>query len=1026
MACNKTRILQLIAVVFCLFLVFSLAPQNYTIVEDDNLNLSLHDQNSTWIESDVLDRADYSVYKSLGSYDGYNLFSLYEWDRNVGNTTNMVLIMDMDGNVIAKHALGEGGGAHFAAEFIDPNTVLVGSQQGAAIWHLENDTMDFLGFGGHHEYEYNPNSDTIFTFQRLGEVIGGTTYLFDTIMEYAMNGTLVWSWNVSDFISETWWCPYHDTWNGARDITHSNTIYYVADEDIIYYNSRNTNTFFKLNHTSKQVIWGLGEYGNFTLYDLQGNIRDELFYHAHAVEPVDDKTFIIFDNDYHNQTSSLNQKSRMLEITIDEDTMTANESWYYEAQSRYYSTGWGDADRLPNGNRLGAFGYPTTPVGGPSAALIEVTPDHEVVWQVNFQYLSNRLYGVYRMERFRFTPSLSSPEDIISENKTYSLSWDVWYNYRNKQDLPGNYTLYIDDVPEQYGTFTYYKYWKPSSISIDTGHLDIGLHNITLEVDDGYGNTKADSVSITVEPFHISRTGRTSIEKGQTTLLPTWSGFTSKMMFYNITLNGSLYEEMNWTGQDIILDPSLIDIGLHNVHFQLFNGSEIVFDDSFSLHVYPTEPPVITPFQPLELSIVWSDPLILSWNLSDASPYLWRLLVDGVQVNTSNWDNMTLTLEWNVPVYTDGFYNITLVAYDLAGQWAKSETNLTVNLPLYPHILSGPDDQVIAWGVEGISFEWETYNAETWILLRNGTQIGTGGVTSNVIDISITDWYGEGWLGGTYNLTLVVIKNSYESSHTFWLEIMTNPGDAYADSVVMERSESYLLGNNSLGPPDDKFAIIYLDYQNGYLTLDMGENEEVIDGTGDDLAIYASGGEYVVSVTNSLSDLFTYVGSGLGYQAFDLQTAEIDEARYVRVAYTIGEDVKLDAVEALNYNSPPLDTDSPLLIVNQDSYRVEKGTSVLLTWIAYDETPLKYDIYMNSQLVGTEIWNGSNIQYLFESTTVGMWNITIIAYDIFSNHAVSTIMVDVYSPNNFPVILIGGLMIGSVALTVVVIWIKKR
>ena len=54
-------------------------------------------------------------------------------------------------------------------------------------------------------------------------------------------------------------------------------------------------------------------------------------------------------------------------------------------------------------------------------------------------------------------------------------------------------------------------------------------------------------------------------------------------------------------------------------------------------------------------------------------------------------------------------------------------------------------------------------------------------------------------------------------------------GDEYADSVVFKSSMWYFHGENAMGAPDNKSAVIYFDYGNGFLTLDMGEGEEIID-----------------------------------------------------------------------------------------------------------------------------------------------------------------------------------------------------
>ena len=988
----------------------------------------LIDTHDTFVESDViLGHVDYSIYNTPDAFDGYNLFVLLEQPLvEGGNYGNLLLIMDMNGNVIAQKQIGDIRSWHCPAEFIDPNTVLVGTTNGSALWHLENDSLQELGFEGSHEFEYNPNSDTVFTFEGVPQTIDGIDYLYETIVEYDMTGNLVWSWNVSDFIPTDWWCPFHDMEVTYRDISHSNTIYYDADDDIMYYMSRNTNTFFKLNHTSKEVIWGLGEHGNFTQYDLDGNEVDELFFHAHSVEPVDENTFILFDNDLHNQTNPDNQKSRMVEIQIDENKMIANETWYYEASTLYYRSGWGDADRLPNGNRVGTWGHPALPAGGPSAALIEVNNEGDIVWELDFQYNRNYAYGTYRMERFRFNPIISSPTDIVTVNSSAELSWDVWYNFRNKRTLPGNYTLYINGNPTQTGLFNYTKYWRPTTISIDTGSLHLGLYNVTLEIDDGFGNKASDSVNVTVKSFDISRTGRTSIEKGQTDFLPTWAGSTASPLFCNITLNSTLYEELNWTGQDILLDPSLIDIGSHLVTFQLFNQSLKVYEDIFWLYVGPTAPPMIVPLQSSEVSIRWSDDLVLSWNISDSAPHSWSILIDGNEIDSGDWLEPEFTLTWNVPLYPEGTYNITLVAKDLLGQWSKNETNLIVNPPIEPFILTAPDDATIAWGVDGISFEWETYNADTWTLWRNGLVYASGDATSGHVILAIADWLDSNWRIGKYNLTLQVLKDTYTAVDTFWLTILSHPGDRYANDVIESRSDWFLNSDSALGAPDGLFATIYVGYANGYLTLDMGENEEIIDGLSNDFTVYASGDEYSVSVSPSLTVDFIFLGTGTGTRSFDLSSSGLSEVQYVKITLISGVSVEIDAIEAINYNTPPGDTSPPYLEVFGDWFRIQYGSSAHLLWFASDESPWNYEIYENSTLVLSNLWNGSDIHYLFEPSDVGWWNVTLVVYDAFDNVAIDTVGIEVYSPNDSSfVITILGTGAAAVCL-VIVVYVKSK
>ena len=71
-----------------------------------------------------------------------------------------------------------------------------------------------------------------------------------------------------------------------------------------------------------------------------------------------------------------------LEIEINEATMTANETWIWVAPEDHFSHIWGDADRLPNGNRLGVFGtythFANATIG---ARIVEVDNQGQVVWE---------------------------------------------------------------------------------------------------------------------------------------------------------------------------------------------------------------------------------------------------------------------------------------------------------------------------------------------------------------------------------------------------------------------------------------------------------------------------------------------------------------------------------------------------------------------------------------------------------------------------------------------------------------------
>jgi len=425
------------------------------------------------------------------AFEGYNLFVLLKVDTVTLNRQLVMLIVDMNGEVILEENLGENLlVADCPAEFLDPTTILVRKDSSAAIYNLTDGSFSQLPFDGHHELEYNPIDDTFFTFHYDQVEVEGETYLYDKLIEFDRQGNIVWSFDVSSLIGVNQSCPYQDSYLGYPDISHSNTIYYDVENDSIYLNLRNANTFWKIDHSSGDAIWGLGEYGNFSLYNKLGQPADNLFFHAHAVERVDEETFILFDNDYHNQTLEYNRVSRIVEITIDEASMTANVSWVWASEAEYSSHIWGDADRLPNGNRLGVFGVgyrASTPYGG---RLVEVNEEHEIVWEMSFVSNETYRYGIYRNERFQFQPILQ----VLDADREYSegnvsINWQAWFNYRPKRDVQGSFELFMDDVLIQDGEITFDRYWRPASLSYTFQDLLAGTYNATLVVWDGYGNS---------------------------------------------------------------------------------------------------------------------------------------------------------------------------------------------------------------------------------------------------------------------------------------------------------------------------------------------------------------------------------------------------------------------------------------------------------------------------------------------------------------------------------------------------------
>ncbi|MGY5877154.1 MAG: aryl-sulfate sulfotransferase [Candidatus Thorarchaeota archaeon] len=445
------------------------------------------------IVSPILGGTEIEITTSEAFFEGYNLFELVRSNHTTDTIllNQSMLLLTMDG-----YPIFEIPGLYSPVEMINSTTMLCTGVSGATLYNIESGAIDHLGFSGHHEFEPNHSNNTIFTLQRVELIFDDIPYYFDIIVEYSMNGTLVWSLDTQRFISRYQRCPIQAL-TGGSDITHGNTIFYEPDEDVIYYCARNQNTFYKIDHKTGEVIWGLGEWGDFAMYNMEGEPKNNLFYHAHAVEPFDDHSYILFDNDFHNQTDLDGRNSRILEITIDETTMTANTSWSWTAPPEYYSSYWGDADRLPNGNRLGTFGTDWKDDENLGAILVEVDELGNIVWEMRFPTTEKGFYGVYRMERIRLAPILSSPSDShVVYGSDVDVHWQAWYNFRPKRTISAPYMIYLNGNAVHSGTVKYDKFWRPTTISYTHTTASSGSSNLTLIIYDDSGHSTSDTVII--------------------------------------------------------------------------------------------------------------------------------------------------------------------------------------------------------------------------------------------------------------------------------------------------------------------------------------------------------------------------------------------------------------------------------------------------------------------------------------------------------------------------------------------------
>jgi len=194
-------------------------------------------------------------------------------------------------------------------------------------------------------------------------------------------GETAWEWAL---------CHHFTPEDGKGDWDHSNAIDPFPGDDALLLSVRNINRVFKVDLETEEVLWTLGDGGDFTRTD---DGEDPPFLRQHAAELVGDDRIILFDNG----KKGVRESSGAVELEFDEETMEYRVAWSWYPEPPIFAKVWGDADRLENGNTLITFGRRETL----DTHLIEVTHDGDRVWEL----VPPTGWGSYRADRIEPLPA---------------------------------------------------------------------------------------------------------------------------------------------------------------------------------------------------------------------------------------------------------------------------------------------------------------------------------------------------------------------------------------------------------------------------------------------------------------------------------------------------------------------------------------------------------------------------------------------------------------------------------------------
>lgn len=330
---------------------------------------------------------------------GFTLTNFYNWELKVPITA---VVMDFQGVIRWFYQNDETPDVRGDIDVrSDPEGILIGGTN-----HVEREDAVFSVLVGwdqkviwrgkivnHHHIHRRKNGNFIFLTKEARE-IEGIVVAADIIVEYDPNKRLViWMWRLLDYVIPDekrrpilgrigWW-----------DWSHCNTVEEDKEGRFLYLSARNLNSIFKIERKTGEIVWRLGEAGDFKING------EDMFYHQHSPELQPNGNLLIFDNGMGRPQEYGGNYSKAIEMEINEDKMKAKAVWSWGKELGLFTPIWGDADRLENGNTLITFGTRTHPK---TSKLIEVTPKKEVVWNLE---LKPSGWGMYRAERLKIAGS---------------------------------------------------------------------------------------------------------------------------------------------------------------------------------------------------------------------------------------------------------------------------------------------------------------------------------------------------------------------------------------------------------------------------------------------------------------------------------------------------------------------------------------------------------------------------------------------------------------------------------------------
>ena len=336
-----------------------------------------------------------------GPSDGYTLFYHLLWASSGFNTSHSALyVADPLGRIRWVYDLGNQN-LDMDAHVLDGQQVLYGGAFGVAPTIVAVDHAPILELPSDDEFHHEVaplSGGRVLTLSTIDNTNGASTWdgFLVSVRDLA-TGTITWSWSSQVAVDAGLLPPPA----GGTDPYHANSVQLLEGEGephLALVSVRNLDRILAIDVDTGDVVWTLGRGGDFLLVDEEGDLLpdDQWFEKQHALEAHWPK-ILLFDNGPVGGRGD-GTTSRALEIEIDTTKHTVTRTWAWAASDEHESIG-GDANRLESGNVLVTVGHCLPcDVSNDHSRIVEVTPDGDVVWRLDFGDERDLLYRAVRVD----------------------------------------------------------------------------------------------------------------------------------------------------------------------------------------------------------------------------------------------------------------------------------------------------------------------------------------------------------------------------------------------------------------------------------------------------------------------------------------------------------------------------------------------------------------------------------------------------------------------------------------------------